>query len=302
MGSRYEIKNYIDIILNDLICILEETHITFYSLDLNNDYIYSNAVGGKSVSSGLKHSVKLDYNITFMEKSNVKKTFLKKSSVTYGVKSNNSSIIDFLPEDSKFEITQKYLTELYFKEKNECVKQFLFKHLKKIRTAKNPVLFDCSQFNEYLKKKSEKIPQLSAINYKTGFQIITEFITKLLNKLENDTIIPYSIKVICQFINILIRKKFKTISRYEQNNFISRFLFDKLIFPVLINPERSDIGKDRLISLATRKNLFNIYLVLKNLVKGELFDSDNSLIDLYELLIYNNPVEFIFKNSSDCEL
>ena len=289
MGSRYEIKNYIDIILNDLICILEETHITFYSLDLNNDYIYSNAVGGKSVSSGLKHSVKLDYNITFMENSKVKKTFLKKSSVTYGVKSNNSSIIDFLPEDSKFEITQKYLTELYFKEKNECVKQFLFKHLKKIRTAKNPVLFDCSQFNEYLKKKSEKIPQLSAINYKTGFQIITEFITKLLNKLENDTIIPYSIKVICQFINILIRKKFKTISRYEQNNFISRFLFDKLIFPVLINPERSDIGKDRLISLATRKNLFNIYLVLKNLVKGELFDSDKHI----NFVVFN---KFILEN------
>ena len=76
---------------------------------------------------------------------------------------------------------------------------------------------------------------------------------------------------------------------YTLNNFVGRFLFDKLIFPVLINPERNDIGKDRLISLATRKNLFNIYLILKNLVKGELFNAEKQT----NLVIFN---KFILDN------
>ena len=34
IGSRYEIKNYIDIVVNDLICNLEETNSKFYFLDI----------------------------------------------------------------------------------------------------------------------------------------------------------------------------------------------------------------------------------------------------------------------------
>ena len=113
--------------------------------------------------------------------------------------------------------------------------------------------------------------------------MIIKFITNFLTQLENDTIVPFTIKVICNCIYILVKQKFKDISRFELNNFVGRFLFDKLIFPVLINPERNDIGKDRLISLATRKNLFNIYLILKNLVKGELFNAEKQT----NLVIFN---------------
>ena len=276
MGSRYEIKNYIDIILNDLICFLEESHSSFYNLDLNEDFFTNNKISDKAISSQLKQSVRIDYNQTFIndKKNMTKKTFLKRSTATFGTKNNNIALIDFLPKEAKFDSSQKYLTEQYFKEKNEVVKQFLFKHLKKIRTEKKPHLFDCSQINDYLKKKNEKISQEAAVQYKNGYEMITEFITKLLTQLENDTIVPFTIKVICNCIYILIKQKFKDTPRFDLNNFVGRFLFDKLIFPVLINPERNDIGKDRLISLATRKNLFNIYLILKNLVKGELFNAE----------------------------
>ena len=290
MASRYEIKNYIDIILNDLICFLEESHSTYYNLDLNDENLIGVIITEKGVSSNIKQSMKPDYNLTIREKKNKpNKSFLKRSTATFGTKHNNIALIDFLPKESKFELSQRYLTEQYFKEKNEAVKQFLFKHLKIIRNEKNPCLFDCSQISNYLKKKNEKISQESATLYNEGYEMITKFITDLLLELENETIVPFTIKVICKFIYELIKKKFKTIQRLELNNFICRFLFDKLIFPSLINPERIDIGRDRLISLATRKNLFNIYLIFKNLVKGELFNGEKQA----NLVIFN---KFILDN------
>jgi len=291
MGSRYEIKNYIDIVLNDLICSLEESHISCYYLDLKDDYLNNNIYQEKSSSGNLKQSVRPDFNQTFKGDPRAKpnKTFLKRSTATFGLKNNNTSLIDFLPKEATFDCSQKYLTEQYFKEKNEDVKQLLFKHLKKIRAMKNPLLFDSSQIKEYLRKRNDKISQDCAIDYKNGYDMITKFIEDLLKELENDTIIPYSVRVICLFINELVRKKFKTISRLDLNSFICRFLFDKLIFPVLINPERCDIGRDRLITLATRKNLFNIYLILKNLVKGELFSTEKEA----NLIIFN---KFILDN------
>ena len=50
MASRYEIKNYIDIILNDLICFLEESHSTYYNLDLNDENLIGVIITEKGVS------------------------------------------------------------------------------------------------------------------------------------------------------------------------------------------------------------------------------------------------------------
>ena len=115
--------------------------------------------------------------------------------------------------------------------------------------------------------------------------MIAKFIEDLLKELENDTII-YGKRVICLFIKVLIKKKFESIS-----NFVARFSFDILIFPVLINPERCDIGKDSLISLTTRKIFFNIYLIMKNLVKGELFNvnKDPNLVIFNKFIIAHYP-------------
>ena len=290
IGSRYEIKNYINIILNDLINFLEESNSNFYSLDLNDD-IPNKLYKDNNMPSALKASVKVEFNTTFKgeQKPVPNKVFLKRSTATLGMKNNNIQLLDFLPIDCKFKLSENDLLELYYKEKNEVIKQFLIKHIKKAKSEKNPYLYDCSFISEFLRKMREKLPQESASDYKKGFDIITKFINDLLHGLENDTIVPYSVKVICKFIYILIQQKFKSISRLDLNNFVCRFLFDKLIFPCLTNPERSDAGKNRLISLSTRKNLINIYLILKNLVKGELFNSEKQP----NLIIFN---KFILEN------
>ena len=123
----------------------------------------------------------------------------------------------------------------------------------------------------------KKIAKESIEQFNNGVALVTNFIDDLLTNLENDTIVPYSIKVICKFIYILMKKKFKTITKFELNNFVGRFLFDKLILPILRNPDRTDAGKNRMITLVTRKNLINIYTVFKNLVKGELFNTDQNI-------------------------
>ena len=304
MGCRYEIKNYIDIILNDLICFLEESHLSYYSLDLNDDFINNLIVQEKSNKTNIKQSTMFEATQTFTEKKNKPKDFIKRSVGVFGFKNNNSSLINDLPKDANFDCSQNTLTELYFKEKNDDVKQFLFKHLKKIRADKNPSLYDCSRIKDYLKRKG-KILKETVITYTNGYNMITKFIEDLLKELENDTIVPYSIRLICLFIKVLIQKKFKSVSNFEANNFVARFLFDKLLFPVLINPERCDIGKDRLISLPTRKNLFNIYLIMKNLVKGELFNAEkNPNLVIFNKFIIDNyhKVSDIIKKMIDVKM
>jgi len=304
MGSRYEIKNYIDIILNDLICFLEESHLSYYSLDLSDDFINNLNVQEKSNKTSIKQSIMLESTQTFTEKKMKPKDILKRSVGVMGFKNNNSSLINDLPKDANFDCSHDTLTELYFKERNDDVKQFLFKHLKKIRADKNPSLYDCSRIKDYLKRKG-KILKESVVAYTNGYNMITKFIEDLLKELENDTIVPYSIRLICLFIKVLIQKKFKLISNFEANNFVARFLFDKLLFPVLINPERCDIGKDRLISLPTRKNLFNIYLIMKNLVKGELFNAEkNPNLVIFNKFIIDNyhKVSDIIKKMIDVKM
>ena len=93
-------------------------------------------------------------------------------------KNNNNELIDLLP-NANFDCSQKYLIKQYFKEENEVVKQFLFKHLKMIRTEGKPFLFDCSYIKDYL-KNAEKISEEYIDQYKIGYEIITKFITDLL--------------------------------------------------------------------------------------------------------------------------
>ena len=294
IGSRYEIKNYIDIILNELICNLEESYCNFYFLDItkfpkNPKVIYEiNPEGelkvinnNQNVTSSLKANIKLDQLIS----SQFDKEVLKNLSKRPTTKLPSEFLINRLPKSVAISITKNFFMDVFNKEKNEVMRQFYLKQLKKIKFADNPNLFDPFQLHENLKKK-KKIANESIEQYINGVKMVINFIDDLLTNLENDTIVPYSIKVICKFIYILMQKKFKTITKLELNNFIGRFLFDKLILPILRNPDRGDAGKDRMITLVTRKNLINIYTVFKNLVKGELFSSDQNI----NLVVFNKYI------------
>ena len=163
------------------------------------------------------------------------------------------------------------------------------KQLKKIKSLKNPNLFNCK--NYYFEKmvNAENISKKSIDQYNEGYKVIIEFINNLFSNLGNKNIIPYIIKVICKIIYLLLKKRFKNISEMQLIILVCRFLFDKLIIPILENPDSSNIVKLTILTLNTRKTLFSISLVLKKLIRGELFSEEK-----YEC--YNIFNQFILDN------
>ena len=70
---------------------------------------------------------------------------------------------------------------------------------------------------------------------------------------------------------------------------VNRFLFDKLLLPVIQNPDINDTGKNMIITLNTRKNLYNVYKVLKKLIRGELFNVEHyTYMTVFNGFIMNN--------------
>ena len=296
MCNRYEIKNYIDIILNELICNLEELHSEFYFLEISrslknarHEDIYEITPEGflmqkvqQEVNSNIssantsKSLPSLDENEPDSSKKSLPNNF------------SNSFLLKILPIEVGVNINEKFLMGIYKKEENKIIKDFILKQIKKIRNSYNKNIYDSYQLFEFLIKK-KKTSKNSIIYFREGVKVIQKFIDQLLSNLEDDTIIPNSIKIICKFIYILTKKKFKQITKLELNNFVGRFLFDKLILPFLRNPDLSEASKSKILGMQTRRNLINIYLVFKNLVKGELFNYEQNI----NMVVFN---KFIIDN------
>ena len=302
MGSRYEIKQYLGLILNELIKQIEEKNISYNSMDIilnqskNNDGIFYNMLEEDKICLNLNNSVnknetmnKIQSESIFNKKMNYNLTLNINEIKNNSNYESNTPLKKEINQDLFNNINEKYLRKKLGEEKNEIMKQFYIRQLRKIQSSKNCDLFNGNIFYSKLKKE-EKIFKSSVNEFNTSYILIITFINNLLTNLENNTIIPYEIKVISYFINILLQKKFKNISKIQCNILICKYLFDKLIFPVLDNPDILDVGKDMIISLNTRKTLNDINEVFKKLIRAELFsNNDNN----YFFVIFN---KFIINN------
>ena len=315
LGNRYEIKHYIDIILNYLILNIEEMNITYNSLDI---------IGNKSeeqksyyvmlYEEGILHkSSKVGGNSNFPARNetslfqipnngnNFKKSFQFNSankqeefsiSNTVNNFDNNNSVSISLKKDLHPDlfnnINEKFIRDKIEKENDDIMKHFYVRQLRKLHSSKNPDLFNGNKYYEKMRLET-KIYSFAVAQFNKSYTMVIDFINELLTNLENEAITPYSIKVICKFIYILLKKKFKNISKMQCNILICQFLFDKLIFPVLQNPDINDAGKDMIISFNTRKSLSNVYVVCKKLVRGELFSiEDKDYLVIFNKFIINN--------------
>ena len=312
MGNKYEIKNYIDIVLNSLISEMNELHSNYYSLDI---------IGESKIHH--KNYVKYNINNTFynMNKQNFfeneifysqtstkhldkKSLSLSVSKTTFAKNKIQINQWDELDNDLIYEtlyintflnksffnkLDVNYINDLFNKEKDSFMKFFYIKQLKHINALKKPNLFNCKDYYYEKMVKAINISKKSIELYNEGYKLIIKFIDELLTKLENKVIIPYSIKVICKLIYLLVQKKFRNISEMQKTILVCHFIFDKLIFPILESPESSNISKNMIITLNSRKNLFNVGLVLKKLIRGELFYEEK-----YEN--YNIFNKFIMEN------
>ena len=317
MGNRYEIKHYIDIILNDLIMRIEESNITYNSMDIisnqtkNNEGIFYDMLEEDSFTEKFtkyRHDT-INTNIKkrkvplFEEDNIMKRSVAIGNENNFTLRSNAISISDLkntsnyssktplkkdINEDLFNDINEKFIRKKLKEEKDEIMKHFYVRQLRKLQAAKNSDLFNGNKFYDKLKKEN-KIYKSSVEEFNKSYHLIINFINDLLSNLENNTIIPYSIKVICKFIYQLLMKRFKNITKIQCNILICRYLFDKLIFPVLQNPDINDVGKDMIVSFNTRKTLNNIYDVCKKLVRGELFSiNDRDCFVIFNKFIINN--------------
>ena len=116
--------------------------------------------------------------------------------------------------------------------------------------------------------------------YKKNFLEVISCIKELTqNIMNNILLLPNSIKYICKIISILIKNKFKDITKTEENAFISQFIIGKLLIPILSFPSQYAYISE-FLSENTIKNIKVLNYILKKVFSGQLF--------------YNNPKEANF--------
>ena len=343
LGNKNEIKNYIDIILNSIIREIDEAYTTYFSLDIigNSKTHYNNFIKYKIDNSffNMKKQNFFEneiffsqaetterlsiYNNSFSKRANtvnISKHMSSNTCVNFSKLVNENKKVESTNLEIKYEkipinqllnknffnpLNENYLRSLFENEKDELMKRFYIKQLKQIKYFNKPNLYNCK--NYYFEKmvKADYISKSSIKKYNKGYKLITEFINKLLLNLENKVIIPYNIKIICKLIYLLVQKKFKKISDMQIIILVCRFLFDKLIMPILENPDSSNIAKMMMISLDLRKTLFNVSLVLKKLINGELFYEEKyesyNIFNNYIILNYHR-LNNIIKNFIDVKI
>ena len=112
-------------------------------------------------------------------------------------------------------------------------------------------------------------------SYQIDFMRMIKLVDLLIKELLNNLyLLPYSVKCICKIINILIKKKFPSISITEQNSFISQFFISKLFSPIFQNPGIWALINNFIISSSTKENLKTITKVVKQIFSGRFFTND----------------------------
>ena len=143
--------------------------------------------------------------------------------------------------------------------------------------------------------------------YLNDFLEVVSFIEQLIEDLiKNIKLLPNSIKCICKIIDILIKNKFKNITESEANGFISRFIIDKILIPIISLPNHNSLITDFVISGNTFKNIKIINYIIKKLFSGKLFfnninEGDYTPFNWFFMDKMEN-ILFIFKNSKNVNL
>ena len=187
---------------------------------------------------------------------------------------------------------QKYIISLN--------KEFLKETLKNVQGNKkmydfvNAKIIECNEDELFSNKNfidtniyKSSYPQIVFLLYQIYFMITTNFIDLIMkNIINNLQSMPYSIKIICKIIFLLISKKFPSVSEMEKNVFVSKFFFEKLIIPAIQNPGIEAFISDFIISTNTVENLKIISEILHKFTLGEFYKSKDKDICFTSFNLY----------------
>ena len=192
------------------------------------------------------------------------------------------------------EFNNKYMKDLNFEKdlKNDNVIMNYYSNL--ITKSK---ITSLEQIHNYLKETLNKYNYKNEILlfYINDFFITTHFIDTFLQKLmSNLTIIPYSIKILCKTIYILIKKKFPNFPKIKCYAFISRFFFCNLFWPVLQDSSFGALIENYIIPQNTMNNLKIIIDIFVNFIMGKLyFDNENIYLSPFNRFFIEKMPDFI---------
>ena len=211
----------------------------------------------------------------------------------------NNKIVDFSINYSKNENTRKikdrnnlfvnnYSPNLEIEEfenraknaKNENKKdlsEYFDKFANEIKMSNNYDLYSNRTLMKHILNSSLNLPSYILSFYQNDFLDVIPFIEQLIKDLMNNLILlPNSIKYICKIISVLIKKKFKDIKKCDENAFISKFLLEKLLIPIISFPSLNGLISDFVISGITLKNIKLITFIIQKLFSGNLFKNNNN--------------------------
>ena len=133
--------------------------------------------------------------------------------------------------------------------------------------------------------------------YINSFMEVIDIINILFQNLFlNSNSLPYSKKCICKIISILIKKKYPKASKIEQNTFLAKFIFDKLIFPIFDDPSFLLLINEYLISSKTIDKLRTIKKIIQIFIYGKLYNEDEHLTPFNNYFIEKMPDLISFLN------
>ena len=206
--------------------------------------------------------------------------------LTANLSSNSRSDEDKIEYNKEYEedLNQEKLTKKFKETKDKNLKDFYEHQLEQINN--DPNIFSNNGLIDVLNEQcfiNEK--NLIMTKYKSNFLFIQKKIDTIIQALiDKIASIPYTVRCISKIISLLISKKFPLLSKYLQNAFIGKFIFNKCIFPVL-SLENKNVVENIIFSLDTKKCLNVIISVLSTANKCLLYncntDTEKTIFNYY---------------------
>ena len=179
--------------------------------------------------------------------------------------------------DITFEVLDKKLSN-FIKDKNDKMEEYI-KYQIKNRNNDNNIeenieeIYSYDSFISNLYNK-EKPGEILSVYISSFFKTIESIDMLFNNLITNSHLFPYSLKCICKIILYLIKKKFPKINITQQNAFISRFFFNKILLPIFENPAYCGFINEYMISGQTIINLKAISNIISQLCSGKFYLKD----------------------------
>ena len=202
----------------------------------------------------------MDFSINYSKNENTRK--IKER--------NNLFVKDYSPnlEIKEFENRAKTAKT----EDKKDLSEYFDKYVNEIKIQNNQDLYSNRTLMKNILNSSINLPTYILSFYQNDFLDIIPFVEQLIKDLiSNILLLPKSIKYICKIISVLIRKKFKNIRKCDENSFISKFLIEKLLIPIISFPSFNGLISDFVISGNTLKNIKLTTFILQKLFSGNLF-------------------------------